>query len=213
MKNTKKLLALLLTTVMLFVLCACDKGKDGTLPEEVLEGEWTATLDVNAVGAVTGNDTFSDMASIGLTLEKCQLTFVFEDGKATMKTAEMLDWCENYLYAVIDFVQDDDNAMKLFALLSNCTVEELEADMANQGVTIADLRADFDNMDVGAALEELVAEMGDKTSTYQLDGNRLIFEENTWTYTYSNGKITVTRIESNVGSTKLDKDDFVLKKK
>ena len=52
MKTAKKLLALLLTMVMLFALCACsgDDQKDAKLSEDDLNGEWTLTFVPSAMG-------------------------------------------------------------------------------------------------------------------------------------------------------------------
>lgn len=239
MKNAKKLLALLLALAMLFAFCACsssddkdddkDDKKESTSQSEKneesdeltaakLEGEWEATLDFGAIASMMGEDV-AIFDTLGLDLDKCTLDIVFEDGEATLKMDGMIDWYVDLMEDVIDWCYEGDNMLEFVAATMSTedeeyTAKDIEEMLAQEGLSVDDLLDEyFSEMDLEEMADALSEEWQDETMEYELDGDELIFEDDSvWTFTYESGKIYILSIEEDGETTELSKGDFVLEK-
>ncbi len=192
--------------------------KDDKLTESKLEGEWEATLDIAAIASMMG-DEVTVFDELGIQLNKCTLDIVFEDGEATLKMDGMVDWYVEVMEDVIDWCYEGDNMLEYVAAMMSTegveyTVEDLEAMLAEEGMTVDDLLDEyFGEMDLDELAEEMADLMSDETMEYELDGDELIFEDDSvWGFTYSNGKIYILSVEEDGETTELSKGDFVLEK-
>ena len=219
MKTAKKLLALMLAFVMLCSLCAC--GKEGKLTKKELKGEWTATMDIDALTSVIGNDVFGPFSNLGLEMGQCTLAIQFDGKVATMKMDGLLVWYEQFLTNLQDWMAKGDNVLTLYAALldDGTTPEDVAKMLTQEGLGTGDLLVSMQaQFDVETTIAELAQSLTDNVSKYQLDGNTLVFDSNEdgykaiWTYSYTNGVITVTQINSGGQTVQLADGAFVMKK-
>ena len=190
--------------------------KDDTLTAEKLEGDWAATLDLDAMAYLMGEEV-AIYDELGISLGKCTLDITFANGKATLKSAGMVDWYVDMMETVIDWCYEGDNMLKLVAKMMSTDGEEytpadIEAMLAEEGSTIDDvLDQYFGEVDLEEMAAELAETMEDETEDYEL---KLIFDEgDAWTISYSDGKIYVLSINEDGETTDFNKGDFVLEKK
>ena len=193
--------------------------KDDTLTAEKLEGDWAATLDLDAMAYLMGEEV-AIYDELGISLGKRTLDITFADGEATLKSAGMVDWYVDMMETVIDWCYEGDNMLKLVAKMMSTDGEEytpadIEAMLAEEGSTIDDVLDEyFGEVDLEEMAAELAETMEDETEDYELNGDQLIFDDDSaWTISYSNGKIYVLSINEDGETTDFNKGDFVLEKK
>ena len=249
MKNVKKLLALLLALAMLFAVCACSDSKDedrddkkgaatatqaanadssqnnqnkedDKLTADKLEGTWEATLNLDALSYLMGEDvTVYD--ELGISLGTCKLDIVFTDDEATIKTSGLVDWYVDLMETVVDWCYEGDNMLVYMAQMMSdediqYTAADIEEMLAEEGSSVEDLLDEtFGAMDMEEMAAMLAEELSDETSDYVLDGDKLSFDDgnSVWTVSYADGKIDVLSVDEDGEVTGLDKGDFVLEKK
>ena len=193
--------------------------KDDKLTASKLEGEWEATLDFAAIATMMGED-ISIFDQLGISIGKCKLDITFEDGEATIDMGGMIDWYVDMMEDVIDWCYEGDNMLEFVAASMSAdgdeeyTAEDIENMLAEEGVSVDDLLDQyFGELDLDELADLMAAELEDEVLEYELDGDELIFEDDSiWTLSYSNGKIYVTSIDEDGEVTKLSKGDFVLEK-
>ena len=193
--------------------------KDDTLTAQKLEGEWAATLDLDAMAYMMGEEV-AIYDELGINLGKCTLDMTFANGEATIKSSSMADWYVDMMETVIDWCYEGDNMLKLVAKMMSTDGEEytpadIEAMLAEEGSTIDDVLDEyFGEVDLDELAEMLAAEMEDETTDYELNGDQLIFDDDSvCTISYSDGKIYVLSINEDGETTTFNKGDFVLEKK
>lgn len=248
MKNVKKLLALLLALAMLFAVCACSDSKnddkddkkdtatteatstepsqnnndteDDKLTEQKLEGTWEATLNLDALAYLIGEDvTVYD--ELGISLGNCKLDIVFTDDETTIKTSGLVDWYVDLMETVVDWCYEGDNMLVYMAEMMSdediqYTAADIEEMLAEEGSSVEELLDEtFGAMDMEEMAAMLAEELSDETSDYVLDGDKLSFDDgnSVWTVSYADGKIDVLSVDEDGEVTGLDKGDFVLEKK
>lgn len=195
-------------------------NEDNKLTAQKLEGEWQATLDLDAMAYLMGEDV-AIYDELGINLGKCTLDMTFANGEATIKSSGMVDWYVDMMKDVIDWCYEGDNMLKMVAKMMSTDGEEyttadIEAMLAAEGTTIADVLDEyFGEMDLDELAEMMAAEMEDETTDYALNGDQLLFDDNesVWTISYSDGKIYILSINEDGETTTFNKGDFVLEKK
>lgn len=222
----KKLLALLMSMIMLFALCSCSDGGDkkgSSDSADALEGDWEATLNFEALTALMGDD--EDLAAFavldGLEIGECVLDVTFKDGKMTLYAAGILDWYEDILENMLAWIAEGDNVYQLM-VDDTMTADEAKEYFDNMGYdrdALVDMMTA--DMDVDAMLEELEDELEDEVSCYELDGNKLYFwdedeendEENYFQIDLDDDSFTVTTVVNDGTVNGLEDGDFVFEKK
>ena len=193
--------------------------EDDTLTAEKLEGDWAATLDLDAISYLMGEEV-AIYNELGISLGQCTLDMTFANGEATLKSAGMVDWYVDMMEDVIDWCYEGDNMLKLVAKMMSTDGEEytpadIEAMLAEEGSTIDDVLDEyFGEVDLEEMAAELAETVEDETKDYELNGDQLIFDDDSaWTISYSDGKIYVLSINEDGETYNFNKGDFVLEKK
>lgn len=191
---------------------------DTVLTDAALQGDWKATLNMEAMTSSIGEE-IAIFDTLGIHLGTCTIDMTFNNGKATFKSAGMVDWYVDVMEQFMDWATDGDNFLEYMALTMNTedeqyTAEDIRAMLAEEGVTIEELIDEaFAEFDAEAMAQEMADELGDEADDYTLDGNKLIFDDAVMTFTYSDGKIYVTSVDADGETVTLNKGDFVLEKK
>ncbi|MBR2319829.1 MAG: hypothetical protein IKA50_03480 [Clostridia bacterium] len=188
------------------------------LTDAVLQGDWKASINMEAMTSSMGEE-IAVFDTLGINLGTCTIDMAFNNGKATFKSAGLVDWYVDIMEQFMDWATDSDNFLEYMALTMSTedqqyTAEDIRAMLAEEGVTIEELIDEaFAELDAEAMAQEMADELGDEASDYTLDGNKLIFDDAVMTFTYSDGKIYVTSVDADDEIVTFNKGDFVLEKK
>lgn len=200
------------------------KDKSEKLTESKLEGDWTMCLDYTALieSGMLGDDTpeIFDMIDLSKRDLSVELDVSFEEGEMEIAPDGMVDFMEEYLDAIMEWMAEDDNIYELIAVSSGeYTAEEYKSLCDQQGVSKSQLISMMEDELPDA--EDIVGDMDTKILCYELDGNKLYTwdeedekdEESYYQFTYADDVITVTKVVEDGDSTKLDDGAFTIEKK
>lgn len=205
MKNAKKFVALLLTVVMLFTLCACGEKK-------ALNGEWTLTFVPSAMG-------FDQLLPFeGFTAQGTITTkAVIKDGVMEIYPDGFADWAKQVSNDLYEWIWQDDNIYAFLASDYDMTAEDFKAECDREGTGKQELLNVMHAQLTKEALTEAILEgLGESetiTHNFKLKGNELHFEEGVvWTIKTSKDKIVVTNITNDQSSITLNNNEMVFSK-
>ena len=214
MKTAKKLLALLLTMVMLFALCACsgDDKKDAKLSEDDLNGEWTLTFVPSAMG-LDKKFPFEGFTPAGTITTKA----VIEDGTMKLYNDGIAAWATQMAGDLYDWIYQGDNIFAFMGSVNDMTADEYKAECALGGVTKDMLLTEMAKQITKETLVASVMDgLGDEetlTHTFEFKDGKLHFDEGAvWTIDASEDKIVVKEIKSEGETITLKDGDMVFSK-
>lgn len=240
MNTMKKLLALLLATLMLLTLCACgdkQEGKDvpsnvtpqeekDVLTPETLQGEWTLKLDL---AALMQNDMLDDLTEgvSGFDFSELDVTAeldtTFKDGKMTVDPDDVTNLYKDVVESIIDWIAEGDNLFEMLAASEGVSAEEYKKALEAEGYTkdlllpiIMDELPDTDELvsDIDSEISEMCYELdGDKLYTWDAEDGEKKDNENYMVFTYADNTITVIKGIDGDDVIEFDEGDFVLVRK
>ena len=206
MRSAKKLLALLLATVMLLTLCACGKKE---LSNDDLNGEWTLTFIPSAMG-LDQTFNFEGFSAKGSITTKA----VIRDGKMEIYTDGITTWAQQLAGDLYDWIHQDDNVFVFMAAASSMSVDDYTAECDGAGITKEMLLSELEKQITKEALAEAVLDsFGDAetlTHNFEIKNGELCFDEGAvWAVTVSKNKIAVNEIKSEDSTRTLKDGDMV----
>ena len=204
MKRFGKLIAILLALTLLFSLAACS-GSSSSAAGGSITGKWTCSFDTFKLVDFAWNSTthssdeqrIYDLCeimcknvsiSMVLTLNEDNTCSIAMD-EASMRTA------------VDGMIKNThNNIMECMSIITGLSQSELRAQMAEKGMTEADLQAALDQQfDASAMLEGMTME--EQTGTYTYENGKLVITDKsgtreTWTVSLNGNTLKVTDIDS-----------------
>ena len=190
-----------------------------SLNDATLQGNWKASLNVDAMMHMMGDEQLEMYQELGINMGICTMDMTFENGQATVQFSDMADWYVGVVENYIEWLSNEDNFLSFMADMMSTeeeplTPEDIRAQLEAEGTSVEEAIASMKGeMDLDALKEMMAAMLEDDVKEYTLSGNTVNYKDGAvWTVAYENGNLYVLSIEADGETVTFNKGDFVLTK-